>query len=95
MLNYNGQDHGLRRRADIRDWSVRMKQFFDHHLRGAEMPDWMAEGVPHHERERAARDLLEPESIDLREAFEAEAEAEVEVRTEAGAAAGSGGSGVR
>ncbi len=46
MLNYNGEPHGLTRRANQEDWAIRMQQFFDHYLMGAPAPRWMAEGVP-------------------------------------------------
>ena len=46
LLNYNGEAHGLRRRANQEDWAVRMQQFFDHYLLDAPAPRWMAEGVP-------------------------------------------------
>ena len=29
-----------------KDFQKRMAQFFDHYLKGAPMPKWMAEGVP-------------------------------------------------
>ena len=29
-----------------KDFQTRMAQFFDHYLKGAPMPKWMAEGVP-------------------------------------------------
>jgi dipeptidyl aminopeptidase/acylaminoacyl peptidase len=46
MLEYTGENHGLRRPANQRDYTVRMKEFFDHHLKGAPAPDWMLNGVP-------------------------------------------------
>lgn len=46
MLNYNGDLHNLMKRANRKDLSIRMHQFFDHYLKGAPMPKWMAEGVP-------------------------------------------------
>jgi dipeptidyl aminopeptidase/acylaminoacyl peptidase len=46
MLNYNGEDHGLREEQNQKDWAIRMQQFFDHYLMDAPMPVWMAEGVP-------------------------------------------------
>jgi dipeptidyl aminopeptidase/acylaminoacyl peptidase len=46
MLNYNGEDHGLRQAHNQKDWAVRMQQFFDHYLKGEPAPVWMAEGVP-------------------------------------------------
>lgn len=47
MLNYNGQPHGLTNRGAQRDYTVRMFQFFEHHLKGATAPDWMEKGVPY------------------------------------------------
>ena len=46
MLNYNGEDHGLRQEHNQKDWAIRMQQFFDYYLQDAPMPVWMAEGVP-------------------------------------------------
>lgn len=45
MFNYNGEPHGLRKRVNQKDWSIRMAEFFDHHLRGAPKPDWMEHGI--------------------------------------------------
>jgi len=28
------------------DFQVRMKQFFDHYLKGAQEPTWMKDGIP-------------------------------------------------
>lgn len=52
LLNYNGEEHGLRLRQNQVDYTVRMQQFFDHFLKGAPAPRWMREGVPYLERER-------------------------------------------
>ncbi len=46
MLTYNGAPHNLKRRADCKDLSIRMQQFFDHYLKGAPAPVWMEYGVP-------------------------------------------------
>lgn len=64
LLNYNGQPHNLSNRAAARDFAVRMQQFFDHHLKGEPMPEWMAKGVPYLEREKEKeqwKKLFEPE----------------------------------
>ena len=50
LCNYNGEDHGLRKRQNQRDWTRRMAEFFDHHLKGKPQPAWMQHGVPFHER---------------------------------------------
>ncbi|MGH7507729.1 MAG: alpha/beta hydrolase family protein, partial [Longimicrobiales bacterium] len=46
MLNYNGEDHGLRKEQNQKDWAIRMQQFFDHYLMDAPAPVWLAEGIP-------------------------------------------------
>ena len=51
LFNYNGEFHGLRRRANQEDWSRRMSQFFDHHLKGSPAPEWLEKGVPYIERD--------------------------------------------
>jgi dipeptidyl aminopeptidase/acylaminoacyl peptidase len=52
LFNYNGEPHGLRKRANQKDWSVRMQQYFDHHLKGAPKPEWMERGIPYIERDQ-------------------------------------------
>jgi dipeptidyl aminopeptidase/acylaminoacyl peptidase len=46
LLNYNGDAHNLRKLANKRDLSIRMRQFFDYYLLDAPMPSWMKNGVP-------------------------------------------------
>lgn len=46
MLVYNGAPHNLKRRADMKDLTVRMQQFFDFYLKDAAEPRWMKTGVP-------------------------------------------------
>ena len=45
MFNYNGEKHGLRKRVNQEDWTVRLAEFFDHHLKGKEAPAWMKNGI--------------------------------------------------
>jgi len=47
LFNYVGEDHGLTRRVNQKDYTQRMKDFFDHHLKGAPQPEWMAKGMPY------------------------------------------------
>jgi dipeptidyl aminopeptidase/acylaminoacyl peptidase len=47
MFTYNGEPHGIRRRANQKDYTRRLQQFFDHFLKGAPKPDWMENGVPY------------------------------------------------
>ncbi|MBO0700361.1 MAG: S9 family peptidase, partial [Zavarzinella sp.] len=47
MLEYKGENHGLAKPENRRDYATRMKEFFDHHLMGKPAPDWWVNGVPH------------------------------------------------
>jgi len=65
MLQYKGENHGLRQPENQKDYTVRMKEFFDHYLKGAPAPGWWTEGVSHldmkdHLKDRAR--LLKPEA---------------------------------
>jgi dipeptidyl aminopeptidase/acylaminoacyl peptidase len=58
MLEYLGANHGLTKPADQQDYTLRMKEFFDHHLMGKSAPAWYTDGVPRlkmeeHLKERA------------------------------------------
>lgn len=57
LVNYNGDGHNPRKRANQLDVDRRMQQFFAHHLKGEPAPDWMREGVPFL---RKGRDQLAP-----------------------------------
>lgn len=46
LLSYPGEGHHLTQRANQIDFQIRMKQYFDHYLKGAPAPKWMTEGVP-------------------------------------------------
>lgn len=46
LLQYNGEAHNLVLRQNRKDITIREQQFFDHYLKGAPMPVWMAKGVP-------------------------------------------------
>ncbi len=45
LLQYNGAGHVLYG-TDMIDYTIRMKQFFDHYLKDAPPPIWMTEGIP-------------------------------------------------
>jgi len=64
MLQYEGENHGLVGRENRLDYTVRMREFFDHHLTGAPAPAWLADGVKRIELERhleeRARELDPP-----------------------------------
>ena len=46
MLSYPEEAHHLGRRENQIDFQKRMREFFDHYLKGTPAPDWMVNGVP-------------------------------------------------
>jgi dipeptidyl aminopeptidase/acylaminoacyl peptidase len=46
LLSYPDEPHHLGRRENQKDFQIRMRQFFDHYLKGTPAPLWMTEGVP-------------------------------------------------
>ncbi|MHA4811740.1 alpha/beta hydrolase family protein [Flavitalea flava] len=46
MLQYDGEDHSLFQEKNIKDYTIRLTQFFDHYLKGVSAPLWMTEGIP-------------------------------------------------
>lgn len=47
MLVYNNEQHNLMKRHNRVDLSHRMFGYFNHYLKGQEMPKWMKEGIPY------------------------------------------------
>ena len=45
MLEYKGENHGLRKPENLKDYLMRQKQYFDYFLKGASAPAWWIEGV--------------------------------------------------
>ena len=50
LFNYNGEPHGLRKKQNQQDYTLRMQQFFDYHLKGKPMPEWMKSGIKYEDR---------------------------------------------
>jgi dipeptidyl aminopeptidase/acylaminoacyl peptidase len=46
LINYNNELHSPQSRANQKDFSMRMLQFFDNKLKGTPAPDWMVRGIP-------------------------------------------------
>lgn len=57
LLNYKGEGHFIGGQAAQKDWTIRMMQFFDYYLKGAQEPRWMKEGI--HLRERGIEQKYE------------------------------------
>lgn len=46
LLNYTGEVHWPQKLKNKVDFQIRMKQFFDHYLKGLPAPQWMDPGIP-------------------------------------------------
>ena len=46
LLSYPDEPHHLGKKENQKDFQIRMKQYFDHYLKGAPGPKWMTEGLP-------------------------------------------------
>lgn len=46
FLEYVGENHGLARPVNQRDYATRMAEYFDYYLKGAPAPDWLKDGIP-------------------------------------------------
>lgn len=46
LLQYNNEEHNLKKRVNRNDLSIRLQQFFDHYLKGEPAPEWLIKGVP-------------------------------------------------
>jgi dipeptidyl aminopeptidase/acylaminoacyl peptidase len=47
FLQYRGEPHHLQEYGNRLDYAIKMKQYFDHYLRGAPAPKWITDGVPY------------------------------------------------
>ncbi len=65
LLEYVGENHGLARPANQKDYNLRMTEWFDTFLRDQPAPTWLKEGVPRLEMEehlKARRPLVDPKT---------------------------------
>ncbi len=46
LLEYIGENHGLARPVNQKDYAIRQREWFDHYLKGAASPAWMTDGIP-------------------------------------------------
>ena len=44
MLVYDGENHGLRKEENMKDYSIKVNEFLKHHLLGEEPKAWIKEG---------------------------------------------------
>lgn len=53
FLSYPDEAHHLNQKNNQIDFQIRMMQYFDHYLKGAQQAKWMTDGVPHLDRDYA------------------------------------------
>jgi dipeptidyl aminopeptidase/acylaminoacyl peptidase len=56
LLEYVGENHGLARPANQKDYNLRMTEWFDTFLRDQPAPEWLKEGVPRLKMEQHLKD---------------------------------------
>ncbi|NMH64642.1 prolyl oligopeptidase family serine peptidase [Shewanella salipaludis] len=49
LLQYEDEPHHLKKYPNKLDYSIRMKQYFDHYLKGAKAPEWLTQGEAYRE----------------------------------------------
>lgn len=45
MITYKGENHGIVKEVNKKDYAVRMLEFMDYYLKGAPAPDWWEKGI--------------------------------------------------
>jgi dienelactone hydrolase len=63
MIQYKGENHGLAKPENRRDYSVRMMEFFDTYLKGKPAPDWLSKGIDRLKME----DHLDSRTLEVKE----------------------------
>ncbi len=58
LLEYQGENHGLRELKNRRDYTIRLMEFWDHHLKGEPAPEWLDKGIPRLEMDRHYRERV-------------------------------------
>ncbi len=56
-LSYPDEGHGLSKLENRIDFQFRLRQFFDHHLKGAPAPKWMTDGVSQMDKAKHLREF--------------------------------------
>jgi hypothetical protein len=47
FLQYRGEPHHLQKYANKLDYSIKMKEYFDHYLKGIPAASWITDGAPY------------------------------------------------
>jgi len=60
-LQYDEERHRLFTPRNVKDYTIRFTQFFDHYLKGAPPPSWMTQGIPNQLKGVVAKYELDPQ----------------------------------
>jgi len=52
LLVYADENHSVRKKENMLDYSRRINEFFDHYLKGKKAPEWITKGVPYIEKKK-------------------------------------------
>lgn len=63
LLVYPGENHGLAKKANQKDYARRVAHFLDVHLKGAEPEPWVTQGVPYIQKEASSEPIRPPRSV--------------------------------
>ena len=58
LLSYPDEPHHLGKEDNQKDFQIRMKQYFDHFLKGAEAPLWMTQGIAQSDKKRLGPEVM-------------------------------------
>jgi dipeptidyl aminopeptidase/acylaminoacyl peptidase len=47
FLQYRKEPHHLKKYANKLDYTIKMREYFDHYLKGEPAPDWITKGIPY------------------------------------------------
>ena len=64
FLSYRGEGHGMRKKGNRLDLQKRLKEYFDHFLKGKKAPVWITDGLPY--KIKADKDKKKEKKKDLR-----------------------------
>ncbi|MDE2974524.1 MAG: prolyl oligopeptidase family serine peptidase [Gemmatimonadota bacterium] len=60
LLVYDGENHGLRKESNQKDYRNRIMQWFAHYLKGEPAPDWIAKGLSYIEQQDGLKRRKKP-----------------------------------
>uniref|UniRef100_UPI0040478770 prolyl oligopeptidase family serine peptidase n=1 Tax=Roseivirga sp. TaxID=1964215 RepID=UPI0040478770 len=58
LLSYPDEPHHLGKEDNQKDFQIKMKQYFDHFLKGTAAPLWMTQGIPQRDKKRVGPEVM-------------------------------------